>query len=95
MKDLVKEEKKLSQKFYPTNHNLLTVRDLWQVHYQIFLIILPKEFIKLNANMDMMMKNVKKCRSKHKDCKHYLEYVSVKNNLIAYKCFCCNINYQK
>lgn len=25
----------------------------------------------------------------------YLEYINVKNNLIVYRCFCCNRNYQK
>ena len=39
-------EKKL-QKLYPTDCNLLTVRDLWQAHYQNLPIILMKEFTKL------------------------------------------------
>ena len=25
----------------------------------------------------------------------YLEYINAKNNLIVYRCFCCNRNYQK
>ena len=57
-KNLVKEEKKLGQNSYPTNYNLLIVWNLLQVYYQILLIILVKKFIKLNANMDMIMKNV-------------------------------------
>ena len=51
-------EKKL-QKAYATDYNLLIVQDLWEAHYQILLIILLKEFIKLNANMDMTIKNEK------------------------------------
>ena len=51
-------EKKL-QKTYLTYSNLLIVQDLWQAHYQILSIIFQKKFIKLNVNMDMMMKNVK------------------------------------
>ena len=51
-------EKKL-QKLHPTNHNLLITQDLWQAPYQILLIILQMEFIKLNANMEMIIKNVK------------------------------------
>ena len=39
-----------------TNNNLLIVQDLRQGHYQILLIILLKEFIKLNANMDTITK---------------------------------------
>ena len=34
--------------------NLLIEQNLWQVHYQIF-----TEFIELNVNMDLMIKNVK------------------------------------
>ena len=51
-------EKKL-QKTYLTYSNLLIVQDLWQAHYQILSIIFQKKFIKLNVNMDMMIKNVK------------------------------------
>ena len=51
-------EKKL-QKTYLTYSNLLIVQDLWQTHYQILSIIFQKKFIKLNVNMDMMIKNMK------------------------------------
>ena len=49
---------KHSQKPYLTDYNLLTVQDFWQPHYQIFLIIFLKEFIKLDVNIYMIMKNV-------------------------------------
>ena len=52
-------EKKL-QNPYLTNYNLLIVQDLWQAYYQIFLIILLKEFIKLNVHLDMIIKKVKR-----------------------------------
>ena len=51
-------EKKL-QKIYLAYYNLLIAQDLWQAHYQILSIIFLKEFIKLNVNMGMMIKNVK------------------------------------
>ena len=51
-------EKKL-QKIYLTYSNLLIVQDLWQAHYQILSIVFQKKFIKLNVNMDMMIKNMK------------------------------------
>ena len=51
-------EKKL-QKVYLTHYNLLIVQNLWQAHCLIFSIIFLKEFIELNANTDMMIKNVK------------------------------------
>ena len=51
-------EKKL-KKIYLTYYNLLRARDLWQVIYQILSIIFLKEFIELNVDMNMMIKNVK------------------------------------
>ena len=51
-------EKKL-QKIYLTFYSLLIAQYLWQAHYQILLIIFLKEFIELNVNMDMTIKNVK------------------------------------
>ena len=47
------------QKPYLTDCNLLIVQDLWQAHYQILLIILLSECIKLNVNTNTMIKNVK------------------------------------
>ena len=40
----------------------------------------------------------KKCEScgiKYKYCNRYLEYTNVKDDLIEYKCFCCNKSYQR
>ena len=51
-------ERKL-QKIYPIDYNLLIAQDLLQAHYQILIITLLKEFIKLNVNTDTMIKNVK------------------------------------
>ena len=50
-------DKKL-QKIYLTYYNLLIVQDLWQVHYQILLIIFLKKIIKLNVNTDTDKKQV-------------------------------------
>ena len=46
------------QNIYLAYYNLLIVHDLWQAHHQILSIIFLKEFIKLNVNKDMMIKNV-------------------------------------
>ena len=35
------------------------LQDFWQAHYQILSIIVLKKLMKLNVNMDMIMKNVK------------------------------------
>ena len=58
LQELLKMEKKL-HKIYPTNYNLLIVQDWWQSYYQILLIILLKEFRKLNVNTDTMITDVK------------------------------------
>ena len=55
---MIKIKKKL-QKQYPTGCNLLMVQDIWQPHYQVFLMILVKEFMKLKVNTDAIIKNVK------------------------------------
>ena len=47
------------QKQYPTDYILLIVQDLWQTYYQVLLIIMLQEFIRLNVNTDMKIKNVK------------------------------------
>ena len=44
---------------YLINYNLLMEQDLRQSYYQVLLIILQKKLVKLNANMDMVMKNMK------------------------------------
>ena len=51
-------EKKLQKTCLPY-YNLLIVQDLWQAYYQILSIIFLKEFIKLNVNLETMIKNVK------------------------------------
>ena len=51
-------EKKL-QKIYLACYNLLIAQDLWQAHYHIWSIIFLEEFIELNVNTDMMIKNVR------------------------------------
>ena len=35
------------------------LQDFWQAHYQILSIMVLKKLMKLNVNMDMIMKNVK------------------------------------
>ena len=51
-------EKEL-QKMHPTCCNLLKGQDFLQILYQFFLITFLKEFINLNVNTNMMIKNVK------------------------------------
>ena len=58
LQELMKMEKKL-KKIYLTYYNVLTAQDLWQAHYQILSITFLKEFLELNVNADMMIKNVK------------------------------------
>ena len=86
-------EKKL-QKTYLTYNSLLIAKDLWQAHYQILPIIFLKEFIKLNVNTDTMIKKCETCRIKYKYWDCFLEYTNFKDDLIEYKCLCCNKSYQ-
>ena len=84
-------EKKL-QKIYVKYYNLLMAQDLQQAHYQILSIIFLKEFIKLNVNMDMIIKNVKNAELNIKSVSAFLDF---KDDLIECKCLCCNKNYQQ
>ena len=86
-----KMEKKTQKKAYLTNYNLLKAEDFWQAHYQILSTILLKEFIKLNVNMDMIIKKWQTCGIKY----ILFEYTNVEHDLTEYKCLCCNKNYQK
>ena len=74
---MIKTDKK-SQKLYLTDYNLLIAQDLWQVHYQILLIILLKELIKLNVNTDTLIKNVKLAESNTKITKTVLNTKALK-----------------
>ena len=47
------------QRIYLTYSNLLIAQDLWQDHYQILSIIFLGEFIELDVNSGMTIKNVK------------------------------------
>ena len=60
LKESVEMETKL-QKTYPTNYSLLIRQDMWKALYQISSEALQKKLIKLNVNMDMM---IKKCTEK-------------------------------
>ena len=47
------------QKIYLTYYSLLIAQNLIQVHYQILSVIALKEFIKVNVNTEMMIRNIK------------------------------------
>ena len=57
------------------------------------LIILLTEFIKINVNMNMIIKKCQICGIKVFEC--CLEYINAKDDLIECKHLCCNKNYQK
>ena len=75
---------------------LFIVQDLQQAHYPIWLILLLKEFIKLNViQYKHKDKKCETCGIKYKDYDYFLKYTSFKDNLIEQKCLYCNKNYQK
>ena len=49
----------ISYTLYLTYYNLLIAQDSCQAHYQILSIIFLKEFIELNVNSGMTIKNVR------------------------------------
>ena len=53
--------------------------------------------MKLNVNTNIIIKNAKNLESNTKIVSENLRKFesNVKDDLIAYKCFCCNKNYQK
>ena len=90
MQELIKI--KSNKKTYLRDYNLLIAQNLWQAHYQILLIILWKEFVKLNVNDN---KKCETCEINYKDCECFLEYINFKDNLIEDRCLCWNKNYKK
>ena len=74
-------EKKL-QNICLKYYNLLLTHDLWQAHYQILSTVLLKEFIKLNANTDTMIKKLETCKIEYKHCDYFLEYTTFKDDKI-------------
>ena len=76
-----------------TYYNLLIEQDLWQAHYKILSIIFLRKSIELNV----IKNDIKKCetsRIKHKYYNCFLDYINFKDDLVEYKCLCCNKNYQ-
>ena len=69
---------KKSQELYLKDYNPLTAQDLWQPYYQIFLIILLKEFIELNVNTSTMIKKCKIVKSNTKTLSAFLNTKTLK-----------------
>ena len=69
---------KKSQELYLKDYNSLTAQDLWQPYYQIFLIILLKEFIELNVNTSTMIKKCKIVKSNTKTLSAFLNTKTLK-----------------
>ena len=80
------------QNIHLTYNNFLIVQGLRQGHNQILLIIDLKEFIKINLDMDMMIKNVKLVESN--SCSCFPEYGNFKDELKECKRLCFNKNHQ-
>ena len=62
---------------YLTCYYLLIARDIWQTYYQIFSTNFLKEFIELNVNLILMIKNVK-----HEDLNISVATVSLNSQII-------------
>ena len=71
------------------------MQDLWQVLYQMLLMIFLKEFVELNVNLDKMIKKCETCRIEYKYYNCFLEYTSFKDDLKEHKYLCSNKSYQR
>ena len=54
---------------------------------------LPEGIQKIKCKYGHDDKKSETCRIKYKYCACFLEYTNFKDNLIEYKCLCCNKNY--
>ena len=92
---MIAMDKKLQKYIYIYHryYNLLIAQDFWQAHYQILLIILLKEFIELNVNSDIMIKNVKHVKLNISILGHHDK--KCKTFKIKYKCCECFLEYTK
>ena len=50
---------------------------------------------KIKCKHELDNKKCKTCATKYKDCACSLEYTSFKNDVLEYKCLCCDRNYRK
>ena len=66
------------------------MQDLWQAHHQILLII-----HKIKYKHGHNHKKFKTRWIKYEYCNCFLEYKDFRDDLIEYKCLCCNKNYQQ
>ena len=87
----MKMRKKL-QKIFVTYYNLLITQDLWQVCDLINNFSEGIHRIKCGFRHDH--RKCETCAIKCKYCDYFLEYINFKDNLVEYKCLCCNNNYQ-
>ena len=72
----------------------MTEQDLWQAHYQILFNNLSDRIPRIECRYGPDDKKCDTCRIKYKYLDCFLEYTNFKDDLIEYKCFCCNKNYQ-
>ena len=68
----------------------MIAQDLWRAHYQILSIYFLKEFTELNVNFGHSDKKCETCGIMYKYCDCFLERKNFKDDLIEYKCLCCN-----
>ena len=87
-------DKKIQQ-IYLTYYNLLKEHGWWQANYQAFSIIVLKEFILVKCKYKHDDKKCETCGINYNYCDFFLEYTNFKDDLIEYKCLCCNKNYQQ
>ena len=73
----------------------MIAQELWYDHNQILLINLAEGIHKIKCKMSIIIKRCKMWGIKYKDFNCFLECTIFRDNLIEYKCLCCNKNYYK
>ena len=56
---------------------------------------LSEGFQKIKCKYRRNDRNFENCGIKYKYCNSFLEYMNFKDDLIEYKCICCNNTYQQ
>ena len=82
------------QKIYLAYYNLLIVQDFLPSLLSNLVNNLSEGIHRIKCKFTHDDKKCETCRIKSKYCNCFLEYTSFKDDLIEYKCLCCNKNYQ-
>ena len=95
LQELVKKQKKLQKKLL-TYYNLLTASTRFMTtSLSSFMNNLSEVIHRIKCKYEHYHERCETCGIKYKYCNCFLEYQKFKDDLIEYKCLCCDKNYQQ